>query len=119
MSQEDVDEVPRDDDEVETGPDYHYILTMPLWSLTHEDKEKLLKLRDAKAHELQQLRSKAPPELWKTDLQNFLAELDVSHLSVMSIRQSLCPCPSSWHPFLPLSAPHLPFNTCPSNAFAL
>ena len=36
------------EESAETGPDYNYLLSMQLWSLTREKKEELLKNRDAK-----------------------------------------------------------------------
>lgn len=32
----------------ESGPDYNYLLSMPMWFLTKEKKEELCKQRDAK-----------------------------------------------------------------------
>lgn len=39
-----------DDEEsdISTGPDFNYILSMPLWNLTKEKKDELCKQRDAK-----------------------------------------------------------------------
>lgn len=41
-----------EDDEAEkedtSGPDYNYLLSMPMWFLTKEKKEELCKQRDAK-----------------------------------------------------------------------
>ncbi|KER24461.1 hypothetical protein T265_07887 [Opisthorchis viverrini] len=51
------------------GPDYNYILGMPLWSLTKERKDDLLAQRDAKQNELRVLRSKTASMLWRDDLQ--------------------------------------------------
>ena len=51
---------------------------MPLWSLTKERKEDLLKQRDAKQQELDDLKKKTSTDLWKADLDKFLEELDVS-----------------------------------------
>ena len=36
------------EESAESGPDYNYLLSMQLWSLTREKKEELLKNRDAK-----------------------------------------------------------------------
>ena len=55
---------------------------MPLWSLTKERKEDLIKQRDAKQAELNALKKKTPKDLWNTDLDNFIEELDVS-LSIL------------------------------------
>jgi DNA topoisomerase-2 len=65
-------------EEEESGPDFNYILSMPLWSLTMERKDELIGKRDAKAKELSDLRRKSPTDLWKDDLEHFLVELDVS-----------------------------------------
>ena len=65
--------------EVETsGPDFNYLLNMPMWFLTKEKKEEMLKNRDAKAEELYQLKKKTPSDLWRIDLNSFLEVLDVS-----------------------------------------
>ena len=39
-----------DDEEVESGPDFNYILSMPIWNLTKEKKEELCKKRDEKVN---------------------------------------------------------------------
>lgn len=65
-----------DDEEVESGPDFNYILSMPIWNLTKEKKEELCKKRDEKAKELSNLRKKSPSDLWQDDLEQFLTELD-------------------------------------------
>ncbi|GFS90370.1 DNA topoisomerase 2-alpha [Nephila pilipes] len=63
--------------EVETsGPDYDYLLGMTLWSLTRERKDDLLKKRDEKIKELDDLKSKSPSDLWRNDLKEFIEELD-------------------------------------------
>ncbi|XP_075703179.1 DNA topoisomerase 2-alpha isoform X1 [Rhinoderma darwinii] len=61
---------------VTTGPDYNYLLNMPMWYLTKEKKDELCKQRDAKIAELQDLQRKSPPDLWKADLAAFVEELD-------------------------------------------
>lgn len=58
---------------------YNYLLSLPLWSLTKEKKDELLKQRDAKAEELYELRRKSPPDLWRIDLNALLEELDVGY----------------------------------------
>ncbi|XP_071112129.1 DNA topoisomerase 2-alpha-like isoform X2 [Haliotis cracherodii] len=67
-----------DDEEsdISTGPDFNYILSMPLWNLTKEKKDELCKQRDAKAVELEKLRRKSPSDLWEEDLETFLHALD-------------------------------------------
>lgn len=68
-----------EEDEVEapsTGPDFNYLLNMPMWYLTKEKKEELCKQRDTKIAELEDLRRKSPSDLWKGDLATFIEELD-------------------------------------------
>ncbi|XP_065507105.1 DNA topoisomerase 2-alpha [Caloenas nicobarica] len=60
-----------------TGPDFNYLLNMPLWYLTKEKKDELCKQRDNKETELENLKRKSPPDLWKEDLAAFIEELDV------------------------------------------
>ncbi|KAL4217342.1 DNA topoisomerase 2-beta [Mactra antiquata] len=64
------------DEEEESGPDFNYILGMPLWNLTKEKKDELVGKKEAKAKELSELRRNSPETLWRNDLQEFLTELD-------------------------------------------
>ncbi|KAM8988579.1 DNA topoisomerase 2-alpha [Ara ararauna] len=59
-----------------TGPDFNYLLNMPLWYLTKEKKDELCKQRDSKEKELENLKRKSPSDLWKEDLAVFVEELD-------------------------------------------
>ncbi|XP_075378864.1 DNA topoisomerase 2-alpha [Mycteria americana] len=59
-----------------TGPDFNYLLNMPLWYLTKEKKDELCKQRDNKEKELENLKRKSPSDLWKEDLAVFVEELD-------------------------------------------
>ncbi|GBM04506.1 DNA topoisomerase 2-alpha [Araneus ventricosus] len=63
-------------EETTSGPDYDYLLGMTLWNLTREKKDELLKKRDEKIKELNDLKSKSPSDLWRNDLKTFLEELD-------------------------------------------
>ncbi|KAM9738346.1 DNA topoisomerase 2-beta isoform 3-T3 [Menidia menidia] len=58
------------------GPNFNYILNMPLWCLTKEKVEELLKQRDQKRSELNDLQKKSSDDLWKEDLTVFIDELD-------------------------------------------
>ncbi|XP_023676648.1 DNA topoisomerase 2-alpha [Paramormyrops kingsleyae] len=74
-----VDESSEGEEEKEqdtSGPDYNYLLNMPMWYLTKEKKEELCKQRDAKLTELNTLKRKSPSDLWKEDLATFTEELD-------------------------------------------
>uniref|UniRef100_A0A0B7A7H4 DNA topoisomerase 2 n=1 Tax=Arion vulgaris TaxID=1028688 RepID=A0A0B7A7H4_9EUPU len=66
------------EEEVEdvSGPDFNYILGMPLWNLSKEKKDELCKQRDAKAEELRLLRKKTPKDLWRDDLDAFVITLE-------------------------------------------
>ncbi|XP_028820323.1 DNA topoisomerase 2-beta isoform X3 [Denticeps clupeoides] len=59
-----------------SGPNFNYILNMPLWCLTKEKVEELLKQRDQKKGELGDLQRKSSEDLWKEDLAVFVEELD-------------------------------------------
>ncbi|KAF7704937.1 DNA topoisomerase 2-alpha [Silurus meridionalis] len=79
--EKDVEEEGGDDEEKEkeeetSGPDYNYLLSMPMWFLTKEKKEELCKQRDAKMAELNVLKRKSPSDLWKEDLAAFTEELE-------------------------------------------
>ncbi|XP_078344630.1 DNA topoisomerase 2-alpha-like isoform X1 [Oculina patagonica] len=58
------------------GPDFNYLLSMSMLSLSREKKEELLKERDNKMEELETLRGKSPQDLWLEDLELFLEELE-------------------------------------------
>ncbi|KAM4524311.1 DNA topoisomerase 2-alpha isoform 2-T2 [Odontesthes bonariensis] len=73
---EDEDEEEKTDKEDADGPDYNYLLSMPMWYLTKEKKDELCKQRDAKSTELNILKKKNPTDLWKEDLAAFSEELE-------------------------------------------
>lgn len=52
---------------------YDYLLGMSLWSLSKERYEKLLKQRDEKERELNELLGKTAKDLWVADLDTFMA----------------------------------------------
>ncbi|GCB74640.1 hypothetical protein scyTo_0003731 [Scyliorhinus torazame] len=74
-----------------SGADFNYLLNMPLWYLTKEKKDELLKQRDVKEKEVKDLKQKTPTDIWKEDLAAFVEELErvemeekndeVSHIS--------------------------------------
>ncbi|XP_028316956.1 DNA topoisomerase 2-beta isoform X2 [Gouania willdenowi] len=59
-----------------SGPNFNYILSMPLWCLTKEKVEELLKQRDQKRAELNTLQRKSSEDLWREDLAVFTEELE-------------------------------------------
>lgn len=74
-------EIEEDDDEEKekedvSGPDYNYLLSMPMWYLTKEKKDELCKQKDAKLTELDTLKKKSPKDLWREDLAAFTEELE-------------------------------------------
>ncbi|XP_070782895.1 DNA topoisomerase 2-alpha isoform X2 [Enoplosus armatus] len=72
---EDENEVEGTEKEDTSGPDYNYLLSMPMWFLTKEKKEELCKQRDAKLTELKTLKKRVPADLWREDLAAFSEEL--------------------------------------------
>merc|ERR1719500_507247 len=60
----------------EKGPDYDYLLGMPMWNLTKEKKDELCRKRDDKQQELENLKAKSKEELWQDDLDEFMTKLD-------------------------------------------
>uniref|UniRef100_A0A674PJ02 DNA topoisomerase 2 n=1 Tax=Takifugu rubripes TaxID=31033 RepID=A0A674PJ02_TAKRU len=78
--EETVEEQEEDEakEEEASGPDYNYLLSMPMWFLTKEKKEELCKQRDAKLTELNTLKKRSPIDLWKEDLAAFSEELENS-----------------------------------------
>ena len=59
-----------------TGPDFQYLLTMPIMSMSKEKKEELLRQRDDKNNELETLRNRTPESIWLDELDVFVEELD-------------------------------------------
>ncbi|XP_070584241.1 DNA topoisomerase 2-beta isoform X3 [Erythrolamprus reginae] len=59
-----------------SGPDFNYILNMSLWWLTKEKVEEIIKQRDTKGKELNDLKRKSSSDLWKEDLAAFIEELE-------------------------------------------
>merc|ERR1719219_2474130 len=62
--------------EKDKGPDYDYLLGMPMWNLTQEKIDEICKKRDMKQQELAVLIATTKEQLWQTDLKNFSAKLD-------------------------------------------
>ena len=58
------------------GPDFDYLLGMPMWNLTQEKKDSICKQRDVKNQELKKLKATTSETMWHTDLDEFLAKLD-------------------------------------------
>lgn len=55
---------------------YDYLLKMPLWNLTKEKVDKLCAEREEKQAEYDNLDATSPADLWNTDLDALLEELD-------------------------------------------
>ncbi|XP_042363967.1 DNA topoisomerase 2-alpha isoform X2 [Plectropomus leopardus] len=77
-NEEAMEEEGEEEEETEdtSGPDYNYLLSMPMWYLTKEKKDELCKQRDVKLTELNTLKKKSPADLWKEDLAAFCEELE-------------------------------------------
>ncbi|KAJ3180736.1 DNA topoisomerase 2 [Geranomyces variabilis] len=67
-----------DDDDTAgaAGGGYDYLLKMPIWNLTMEKIEKLLKEMESKGGQIVDLSKKTIYDLWRTDLEAFLVEWD-------------------------------------------
>nr|XP_033774214.1 DNA topoisomerase 2-alpha isoform X2 [Geotrypetes seraphini] len=61
---------------ISSGPDFNYLLGMPLWYLTKEKKDELCKQRDTKEEQLLDIKQKNPTDLWKEDLALFVEQLE-------------------------------------------
>ena len=70
------DDSDSDEDALDTGLDYDYLLGMPMWSLTKERKDDLIKKKEEKHHELKVLRDMSKEDLWRRDLNEFMDKLD-------------------------------------------
>ena len=58
------------------GPDFNSLLSMPMWNLTQEKKDSIIKNRDERQQELKRLKATTKEEMWRTDLDEFLTKLD-------------------------------------------
>jgi len=72
----DAEDDSEDEDALDTGLDYDYLLGMPMWSLTKERKDDLIKKKEDKHHELKVLRDMTKEDLWRKDLTEFLEKLE-------------------------------------------
>jgi len=71
-----AEEIDDDSGDVDNGRDFNYLLNMNIRQLLPDHAEKLLKKRDDKQKELNQLRATRPETFWLRDLDAFLEELD-------------------------------------------
>merc|ERR1712013_419987 len=58
------------------GPDYDYLLGMPMWNLTQEKKDSICKNRDERNQELKKLKATMIEDMWLKDMDEFLEKLD-------------------------------------------
>ena len=65
-----------DDEDVDSAKDYQYLLGMPIYSLTLEQKEKLLREKGKIEQQLEDLKKQTPDMLWKSDIADLLEALD-------------------------------------------
>ena len=80
-----LEEEKKDEDEDEEeisgslvpAKEYDYLLSMPLWSLTHEKVDELLKNKENKLSEIEILSKTTEYQLWENDIEKFLQVLDV------------------------------------------
>jgi DNA topoisomerase-2 len=55
---------------------------MPMWNLTQEKKDDICKKRDEKQKDLRTLQATTKEDMWRTDLDDFIAKLDEVILSI-------------------------------------
>merc|ERR1712203_521921 len=76
QSGSDSDSDSEDRSEDAKADDFDYLMSMPMWSLTNERKEDLLKKKEEKKKELNDLRATSKEDLWRMDLKEFIQKLD-------------------------------------------
>ncbi|XP_047738579.1 DNA topoisomerase 2-alpha isoform X2 [Hyalella azteca] len=76
VEDEAAEESDAEEEQTDDAADFDYLLGMPMWSLTKERKEDLLKKEQEKKHELETLQAKSESDLWNHDLDVFIEELD-------------------------------------------
>ena len=81
------DEVAEEEDvEEQDAKKYDYLVGMTMWMLTAERKDKLLKERDEKKRELEELKSKTIKDLWRSDLKALSAKLEEMEVATKKLR---------------------------------
>ncbi|EXJ88011.1 DNA topoisomerase II [Capronia coronata CBS 617.96] len=85
-----AEEEPEEEDSLDASA-YDYLLGMPLWSLTQERVEKLMRQIGEKEAEIDELMKKSKEDLWKHDLEEFITEwrfqLEDEHNRIRNIRK--------------------------------
>ena len=76
LSQQSNEDQEGESDPAKDKHDFDYLLSMPIWNLTMEKKDEILKQQKAKADELGKLKAKTPNQLWLDDLEEFKIELN-------------------------------------------
>ncbi|RKP07961.1 DNA topoisomerase, partial [Thamnocephalis sphaerospora] len=71
---------------------YDYLLSMAIWSLTHEKVQQLMKERAEKESELNVLLAKTPKDLWNADLDAFMMVWQVSSTSYTNVYMAYRSC---------------------------
>lgn len=65
-----------DESSADAGSDFNYLLSMPIWNLTLEKKEEILKQQKQKNADLKLIKSKSVEQLWLDDLSEFKESLE-------------------------------------------
>merc|ERR1719318_1484972 len=69
------DQLPSAEEE-NKGPDYEYLLGMPMWNLTQDKMEEIDETRKDKESELVTLSKASAKQLWEGDLDQFAVQLN-------------------------------------------
>ena len=83
---EGAEEDENDQGDVTTGS-YDYLLSMPLWNLTWEKVQSLINEKASKESEISTLLGKSAVALWRTDLEQFIQEWDVSNTKLRYLKK--------------------------------
>ncbi|KAJ3252865.1 DNA topoisomerase 2 [Boothiomyces macroporosus] len=81
---------PEDDEDNTSSHGYDYLLSMPIWNLTMEKVQALIKEQEQKEQEIKILLGQTPLDLWRIDLDAFVAQWK-SFESDMEIMESQRP----------------------------
>jgi len=65
-----------DAEEEDSGQDFDYLLGMPMWNLTKEKKDEMLRKEQEKKTELKTVQGTSEQQMWTTDLDELRTKLD-------------------------------------------
>ncbi|KAJ3273863.1 DNA topoisomerase 2 [Terramyces sp. JEL0728] len=81
--------VSEEDEDNSSGHGYDYLLSMPIWNLTMEKVQALIKEQQQKEHEIKILLGQTPLDLWRIDLHAFVAQWKVNRFNFQSFETDM------------------------------